>query len=82
MSNGWKKRLRVPPFRKLLLNWSFIFKLKDISRRYSGLLMVVAVVDSLTQPPGDVDLLELVETGQDTGASDTTEDVGTSSLHQ
>ena len=30
---------------------------------------------------GDVDLLELVETSQDTSASNTTEDVGTSSLH-
>ena len=30
---------------------------------------------------GDVDLLELVETSQDTSASNTTEDVGTSALH-
>merc|ERR1712020_9862 len=31
---------------------------------------------------GDVDLLELVETSQDTSASHTTEDVGSGSLHQ
>ena len=30
---------------------------------------------------GDVDLLELVETGQDTGAGHTTEDIGASALH-
>ena len=31
---------------------------------------------------GDVDLLELVESSQDTSASNTTEDVGSGSLHQ
>jgi len=35
----------------------------------------------LSNPEGDVDLLELVETGQDTSTSDTTEDVGASALH-
>merc|ERR1711862_791702 len=36
----------------------------------------------LTQSPLDVQLLELVESGEDTGAGDATEDVGAGSLHQ
>jgi len=42
----------------------------------------VVVIRSLgANSVGDVDLLELVETGQDTSASNTTEDIGTGALH-
>jgi hypothetical protein len=36
----------------------------------------------LPQSPGQVEGLEFVETGQDTGSGHTTEDVGSGALHQ
>ncbi len=39
-------------------------------------------ISLLGQSPGQVEGLEFVETGQDTGSGHTTEDVGSGSLHQ
>jgi hypothetical protein len=39
-------------------------------------------MDLLPQSPGEVDLLELVETGEHTGAGDAAEDVGAGALHE
>ncbi len=42
----------------------------------------IQIFDLLAQPPLDVERLELVETSQDTSAGNTTQDIGTSTLHQ
>jgi len=64
---------------------SFVFLIFFVNNNANALLLCgneTCDLQILTQPPLDVKLLELVETGEHTSASDTTENVCTSSLHQ